>query len=207
LQKPQHQKWVSPYLQNLQRLGVKGTIRMVDPTQYLNRMNEFDFDMTLGDAPFWGGQSNSPGNEQRTQWGSEAAGHTGSDNWPGVRNPAVDAIIEDLIQARTRESLLAHAHALDRVLLWSHIVVPAYAQSKIWWAYWNILGRPDVTPLHGPNPALWWYDADRAAKTDEIRKSRTSAGDGSNRTIIMGLAALAALVLLFALVRRQRAKT
>jgi microcin C transport system substrate-binding protein len=205
LHKPLHEKWVGPYLRNLERLGIKGTIRMVDPTQYLNRMNDFDFDMVVGEIPFWGGQSNSPGNEQREMWGSAAAGHTGSENWPGIKNPAVDAIIEDMIKAPTRETLLAHAHALDRVLLWSHLVVPAYAETKIWWAYWNILDRPAVTPMHGPNPALWWYSPEKATKTAAARASRTVSGDGGNQNLLIALAGAAVLVVLLFIVRRRRA--
>lgn len=204
LQRALYEKWVTPYLKNLQRLGVKGTVRMVDPTQYLARMNDFDFDMVIGERVFWGGQSSSPGNEQREMWGSDAAGRTGSENWPGIKNPAVDAIIEELIKAQTRESLLTHAHALDRILLWSHVVVPAFAETKIWWAYWNMLDRPKVTPLSGPDPALWWYDPTKAEKTQAIRASRTAAGDGGNKTLILTLAAAATLVVLFFVMRRRR---
>jgi len=206
LQRPQHEKWVGPYLNNLQRLGVKGTIRMVDPTQYLNRMNDFDFDMVIAEVPFWGGQSSSPGNEQRHMWTTGAADEKGSENWPGIKNAAVDAIIEDLIKAPDRDTLLAHAHALDRVLLWSHLVVPAYAETKIWWAYWNMLDRPEVTPLHGPNPALWWYNPEKAAKTNAARSGGDTAngGSGGNRMAILALVVIAALVMLFLYVRRRR---
>lgn len=205
---PVYEKWIGPYLLNLERLGIKGRIRIVDPTQYLNRMNEFDFDMVMGELPYWGGQSSSPGNEQREMWGSAAADRPGSENWIGIKNPAIDAIIEELVRAPSREVLLAHAHALDRILLWNHYVIPGYVEPEIWWAYWNKLGRPDVTPSDGPNPATWWYDAEKAGKLAAIMKTRAARGPadgGSGRdTLLLALAAAAVLVLGFLAVRRFR---
>ena len=198
--------WIIPYLQNLERLGIKGTLRRIDQTQYLNRMTDYDFDMTIGDFP-WGGQSSSPGNEQREQWGSAAADRPGSENWIGIKDAAIDAIIEDLIKAPTRESLLAHTHALDRVLLWSHYVVPAYAEPKILWAYWNRLGHPDSQTQSGPNPAFWWYDSVKAAALEGKRSiaatSGSEGGGGSRLPLILTLVAVAAIVVVFA-VRRRR---
>jgi microcin C transport system substrate-binding protein len=194
--------WIIPYLQNLERLGIKGTLRRIDPTQYLNRMNEYDFDMTIGDFP-WGGQSDSPGNEQRENWGSAAADRTGSENWIGIKDPAVDEIIEDLIKSPTRETLTAHAHALDRILLWNHYVVPAYAEPKILWAYWNRLGHPEVTTKSGPNPAYWWYDAAKAAALEAKRGGAATDNGASRLPLILGLVALAGIVVLF-VVRRRR---
>jgi len=206
IKEPLFEKWINPYLMNLQRLGIKATLRRVDPTQYLNRINDYDFDMTIGDFP-WGGQSNSPGNEQRQQWSSVAADRPGSENWIGIKNPAIDAIIEDLIRAPTRESLLAHTHALDRVLLWNHYVVPAYAEPKIWWAYWNKLGHPATTPLSGPNPAYWWFDEAKAAVLDAKRNSTSATPDVPGRSrlpLILTLVAAGAVVVVFILVRRRR---
>lgn len=202
---PLYEKWIGPYLLNLERLGIKGRIRIVDPTQYLNRMNEFDFDMVMGELPYWGGQSDSPGNEQREMWGSTAAEQQGSENWIGIKNPAIDAIIDELTRAPTRESLLTHAHALDRVLLWNHYVIPAYVEPEIWWAYWNKLGRPDITPNDGPNPATWWYDEAKAAKFAEIMKERAAGqSSGGNSNMYLVMAALAVLVAGFLVVRRFR---
>jgi microcin C transport system substrate-binding protein len=196
-------RWIVPYLQNLERLGIKGTLRVIDPTQYLNRMNDYDFDMTIGDFP-WGGQSNSPGAEQREQWSSAAADRPGSENWIGIKNPAIDALIEDLITAPTRDSLLAHAHALDRVLLWNHFVVPAYAEPKILWAYWNRLGFPSTQTQSGPNPAYWWYDQVKAEALAAKRSGTTAAQGGStNLPLILALVAAAGIVVVLVL-RRQR---
>ncbi len=203
---PIFETWIIPYLQNLERLGIKGTLRRIDQTQYLNRMNDYDFDMTIGDFP-WGGQSSSPGNEQREHWGTASADRPGSENWQGAKYPVIDDIIEDLIKAQTRESLLAYTHAMDRILLWSHYVVPAYAEPSILWAFWNRFGYPEAKTLAGPNPAYWWYDAAKAAAVDAKRgASATSGGEGSGGSRlppILSLVAAAAVVLVF-IVRRRR---
>ena len=202
IKEPLFERWIVPYLQNLQRLGIKGTLRNIDPTQYINRMNTYDFDMTIGDFP-WGGESSSPGNEQREKWTTAAADRTGGDNWGGIKNPAIDAIVEDLIKAPTRESLLAHAHALDRILLWNHYVVPAYAEPKILLAYWNRIDHPDSVTMSGPNPAYWWYDQAKATALDEKRGSGAAPGGDSRLPLILGLVVVAGFVMVF-IVRRRR---
>lgn len=159
------EKWINPYLQNLARLGIKGQIRLVDTTQYVNRLTNYDFDMMIGGP----GQSMSPGNEQREIWGSESAERDGGRNLGGIKDPAVDAIIEELINAKTRESLMAYARALDRVLLWNWYGVPQLAQGSIWWAYWARFGHPVQVPLHGPHLATWWFDATKSAAVENRR--------------------------------------
>lgn len=159
------ERWISPYLQNLERLGIKGSLRMIDTTQAINRLNEYDFDMVVG-VP---AQSISPGNEQREFWGSAVADNPGGRNWAGIKNPVVDAIIEGLITAQTRESLVAHTRALDRVLLWNWYVVPELSAGQIRQAYWNKFGHPAMVPLHGPNIVTWWIDPAKAAKVDAAR--------------------------------------
>ena len=208
LRLPVYERWVGPYLRNLERLGIKGTIRMVDPTQYLNRMDEFDFDMTIGAQPLWGGQSNSPGNEQREQWSSDAADRNGSENWIGIKDSAIDAIIEDLIKAPTRESLVARTNALDRVLLWNHYVIPAYVEPEILWAYWNKLGRPDYTPANGPQTAVWWRDEAKAENLANLRNvnNGTTANRGTGSVgspLIIALIAVGALAAFIIFRRRQ----
>lgn len=206
LRLPIYERWVGPYLKNLERLGIKGVMRTVDPTQYLNRMDEFDFDMTVGARPLWGGQSNSPGNEQREMWGSTAADQSGSQNWIGIKNPAIDAIIEELIKAPTRESLVAHTNALDRVLLWNHYVVPAYVVPEIWWAYWNKLGRPEYTPASGPQPAVWWFDEAKGAKLVGLQSNKMSAtpDDGEGQATGLLVFTLGAIVAVLAFLRYRR---
>jgi microcin C transport system substrate-binding protein len=162
------EKWVNPYFQNLAKLGIKGSIRRVDPTQYINRLNTFDFDMMLGGP----GESISPGNEQRENWGSAAADKQGGRNVGGIKDPVVDAIVEDLIVAKTRDSLIAHTHALDRVLLWNWYGIPEISVPTDWIAYWNKFGKPAKVPMQGPDPALFWFDGVKAAKVDAARGAK-----------------------------------
>jgi microcin C transport system substrate-binding protein len=146
----------------LERLGVSVSLRSVDVAQYENRMRQFDFDVVSG---LWG-QSLSPGNEQRDYWSSRAADTPGSQNYVGIKNPAVDALIERIIFAKSRDELVAATRALDRVLLWNHYVVPLYYLWKHWTARWDRFGRPQVLPRYGVGgfPSTWWWDAERAAK-------------------------------------------
>ncbi len=162
LGQPGLEKWITPYLRNLDRLGIKGTMRTVDSTQYVNRINAFEFDMVVG-VP---NQSISPGNEQREFWGSEAADRPGSRNWSGIKDPAIDSIVEGLVSAGTRASLVAHTRALDRVLLWNYYFVPQLSVPATRHAYWNKFGHPEKTPLQGPDLAAWWYDAEKATVID-----------------------------------------
>src|SRR3712207_3259000 len=111
---PADERVTTPFIQNLARLGVRASLRVVDPAQYQRRTDEFDFDSIID---IWA-QSSSPGNEQREFWGSAAADIIGSRNTVGIRNPVVDALIEKIIRAQDRASLEAACRALDRVLLW-----------------------------------------------------------------------------------------
>ena len=162
------EKWVNPYFQNLAKLGIKGRIRLVDTTQYINRITNFDFDMMVGGP----GESISPGNEQRENWGSASGDKKGGRNIGGIKDPVVDAIVEDLIVAKTRESLIAHTHALDRVLLWNWYGIPEISTPTEWIAYWNKFDKPAKTPMQGPDPALLSYDAAKAAKVDAARGAK-----------------------------------
>jgi microcin C transport system substrate-binding protein len=155
------------YKPSLERLGIAVTIRTVDDAQYENRLRQWDFDIITNS---WA-ESLSPGNEQRDYWGSAAADVAGSRNYVGVKNPAVDALIERVIFAKSREELVAATRALDRVLLWNHYVVPQWTYGKQRTARWDRFGRPDKMPEYGAAafPTIWWWDADKAAKTG-IRK-------------------------------------
>lgn len=151
---PMFERWVLPFTQNLKRLGVIATFRSVDGAQYQNRMNSFDFDMTINVF----GQSDSPGNEQRDFWGSTKADIQGSRNYIGVKDPAIDQIIEELIQTKSREDLVAHVRALDRILLWNHYVIPMWHYPKWRISRWNYIERPET--LSGISPLIsstWWY--------------------------------------------------
>ena len=135
--------------------------RLVDSAQYQNLLNDFNFDMTIAVFP----QSLSPGNEQREFWGSEAAGRSGSRNLLGIKNPAIDKIIETLIFAKTRAELVASCRALDRALIWNHYVVPMWYISYERTARWDRYGRPAKLPDYSTGfPTIWWWDADKASK-------------------------------------------
>lgn len=150
---PMFERWVLPFVQNLQRIGVKANFRVVDTAQYQNRINEFDFDMTIGTI----GQSDSPGNEQRDFWSSAKADLSGSRNYIGVKDPVIDALVEMIIQAKSREDLVAKTQALDRVLLTKHYVIPMWHYPKWRVAYWKKIQRPEK--LSGISPLIshtWW---------------------------------------------------
>ena len=112
----------SPYIANLRKIGIDATLRIIDQSQYVNRVNNFDFDVVTGMLQ----QSDSPGNEQRDFWSSKAADKPGSRNLMGIKNPVVDALVDRVIFANDRDDLVAATHALDRVLLWNFYVVPQY---------------------------------------------------------------------------------
>jgi microcin C transport system substrate-binding protein len=156
---PSVERYILPYQQNLAKLGIELTIRMVDTSQLIERLRNRDFDMTvLG----WG-QSLSPGNEQRGYWGSEAADQPNSRNYAGIQNPAVDALIEKVIYARDRNELVAATKALDRVLLWNHYVIPQFYSDVFRTARWDRFGHPEAIPPYTPGfPDIWWYDEAKA---------------------------------------------
>ncbi|MBI1182380.1 MAG: ABC transporter substrate-binding protein [Alphaproteobacteria bacterium] len=160
LVQPAFERITMPFIQNLKRLGIQAHIRLVDPSQYKERMDRFDFDMVVETY----GESDSPGNEQREFWGSDAAGRTGSHNYIGIRNPAVDALIDKVIYAKDRAALVTATHALDRVLLANHYVVPMWHLAAFRIAYWDKFGRPATLPGLTPGfPTIWWLDPHKAA--------------------------------------------
>ncbi|WP_442897049.1 extracellular solute-binding protein [Enterovirga sp.] len=152
-----------PYRQSLSLIGITAELRVVDAAQYQNRLRAFDFDVTTKVWP----QSLSPGNEQRDFFGSKAAERAGSQNLAGIRDPAVDALIEKVVFAASREELVAATHALDRVLLANDYVVPQWASRVQRTARWDRFGRPDRLPEFGGAafPTVWWWDEARVAKT------------------------------------------
>ncbi len=156
---PQYERIALPYRKDLERLGIEATVRTVDASQYRRRMDSYDYDMTIAVFP----QSESPGNEQRDYWGSEAAGRPGSRNLIGIRDPVVDALVEKIIAAPDRSSLVVRCRALDRVLLFHHYVVPNWYLAKQRIAYWNEFGMPSVVPRSGVQIDAWWFDPVRAA--------------------------------------------
>ncbi|GAA0784758.1 extracellular solute-binding protein [Marinobacterium sediminicola] len=143
---------VSPFIRNLERLGISADIRIVDVSQYINRLRQFDFDMVV----YGFGQSSSPGNEQRDYWHSEAAQLPGSRNLIGIQDPAIDYLVEQLIAAPDREQLVYRARALDRVLQWNHFVIPHYHISAWRIAYWDKFEHPKISPTYDLGLDTWW---------------------------------------------------
>ncbi|WP_420418637.1 extracellular solute-binding protein [Pacificispira sp.] len=138
----------------VERLGGSVELRVVDAAQYQNRLQTYDFDMVVSGWP----QSLSPGNEQREFFGSDAAEREGGRNLAGVRDPAVDILIEDLIASPDRETLIARTKALDRVLLWNFYAIPMFHSKTDRFAFWNRFGYPENPPMMGTNPNIWWID-------------------------------------------------
>ncbi|MCF7982284.1 MAG: ABC transporter substrate-binding protein, partial [Pseudomonadales bacterium] len=149
---PTFERVVLPFKKNLARLGVKVNVSVIDPQQYINRLNNFDFDMIV--SVF--GQSNSPGNEQRDFWHSSEADRPGSRNLMGIKDPVVDALIEQVIGAPDREALVNRTRALDRVLLWGHYVIPQFHNRSYRIAYWDKFERPQVMAKFSLGIDTWW---------------------------------------------------
>ena len=154
---PSDEKIALAYQSNLKKLGITMEVRTVDSSQYQARLLNYDFDMI---KRYWG-VSLSPGNEQQFYWGSEVGKKDGSRNYPGINSPAVDALIEKLISAKNREELTTAIHALDRVLLWGHYVVPLYHSNKDRIAYWDFFEYPEKIPLYGIVIESWWVNKDK----------------------------------------------
>ena len=165
---PQFERIIAPMVKNLEKLGVVAKIRLVDSAQYEKRLEDFDFDMITGVV----GQSLSPGNEQNNFWTSVAADTPGSRNFAGVNDPVVDALVEKVIAAPDRGSLIAATRALDRVLLWGHYVIPHWHIQHFRVAYWNKFTRPAVTPKYSLGFDSWWIDP---AMEERLAERETSA--------------------------------
>jgi len=152
---PSAERIAIPFKKNLERLGIKADIRTVDSSQYINRLNDYDFDMT---TVVWA-QSLSPGNEQRDFWSSEAADRPGSRNLAGIKSPVVDTLIDKIISAGDRHSLVTACRALDRVLLWDFYCIPQWTNKTYRIAYWNKFGKPAVKPKYALGFIdTWWVD-------------------------------------------------
>jgi microcin C transport system substrate-binding protein len=169
LDNPQFERIVLPFTKNLERMGITARVRTVDPAQYEKRMETFDYDMAV--VAF--GQSLSPGNEQRDYWGSQAADEEGSRNLLGIKSKVVDELIEELIRAPDRASLVAHTRALDRVLQYGYYVIPHYHLSAFRVAYWDKFRRPATSPKYALGLDTWWIDP-TAEQTVEAKKGEVT---------------------------------
>jgi microcin C transport system substrate-binding protein len=151
-------------IKNLGTLGIDATPRLVDPVQYLARTNDFDFDVTTLRMNF----STTPGESLRTHFSSTAAATKGSQNLAGIANPAIDGLIDKIIEANTRAELVIAVRALDRLLRAGQYWIPHWYRSAHPIAYWDVFGYPDTAPRYARGvPETWWYDRDKAAKLEK----------------------------------------
>ncbi|MBZ9538082.1 MULTISPECIES: extracellular solute-binding protein [Modicisalibacter] len=158
----QFERIVQPLLKNLKRIGIQGKIRTVDVNQYLNRLRSFDYDMVIATFP----QSINPGNEQREYWTSAYADQPQSRNLIGLKNPAIDALVDDLIRADSRQALDTAARALDRVLRWGFYVIPQFHLGATRIALWDKFGHPQPSPEYGLDFDAWWVDPDEGPRIE-----------------------------------------
>ena len=163
---PAFERIVLPFSKNLEKLGITTRVNTVDTAQYQNRLDSFDFDIVI---TTWG-QSLSPGNEQRDFWSTDAADTNGSRNLAGIKDPVVDELIDLIISAPDRESLIHRTRALDRVLLWRHYVIPQWHISTYRVAYWDKFAYPEVRPKYSLGLNTWWIDPRLEANLDARKR-------------------------------------
>jgi microcin C transport system substrate-binding protein len=156
-----------PFIKNLATLGIDATLRVVDPVQYRARVDSFDFDITVERFSF----SETPGDSLRTYFSSQAAATKGSQNLAGIADPAVDALVDIIIGAKTREELTTACKALDRVIRAGRYWIPHWYKGSHWIAYWDVFARPPGKPRYSRGiPETWWYDGEKAAKLQQKGK-------------------------------------
>lgn len=143
----------SSFARTLEKIGIRATIHIVESAQYQQRLQTYDYDVIM---QFYYA-SLSPGGEQIGRWGSQAAQVPGTYNFAGVADPAVDAGIDAVLNARSQEEFVSAVRALDRILISGAYLVPLYHRKDVWVARWNTIGRPDRTPLYGPQYQTWWH--------------------------------------------------
>jgi len=177
LVQPEFERVLLPFKRNLASLGITMELRRVDVSQYINRLRSREFDMVVTGF----GQSNSPGNEQREYWHSSSADNPGSRNLMGLKDPAVDALVEGLVQADSRESLITHTHALDRALRSLHLLVPNWYTSVYRVAYWNKFGHPATPPKYDLGLFTWWVDPDKEARLRGALGTQQDDGAGQQQ--------------------------
>jgi microcin C transport system substrate-binding protein len=162
---------VNPFIETLREIGIRGGYRLVQPAELLRQIQERRYDMILTNFPV----SESPGNEQRDFWTTQAADIEGSRNTIGIRNPAVDEAVEQIIAAPTRRALVAAVQVLDRILCAQHYVIPNWYIPYDRGVYWNRFGHPEtyVGAQRFPENVIqwWWYDEDRAQRLEEARRT------------------------------------
>jgi microcin C transport system substrate-binding protein len=166
IEEPTFQPHHMPFIKNLGVLGIDATLRIVDPVQFKKRTDEFDFDITTTRFNF----STTPGDSLRSYFSSQSAKLSGSFNLAGISDPAVDTLIEKIIAAETRPSLIVACRALDRVIRAGRYWIPHWYLAAHRVAYWDVFGFPEKKPGFARGiPETWWYDADKAAKLERGR--------------------------------------
>jgi microcin C transport system substrate-binding protein len=163
IDEPSFQPHHMPFIKNLATLGIEATLRVVDPVQYRQRVDNFDFDLTVERFSF----STTPGDSLRTYFTSQAAATKGSQNLAGIADPVIDALVDKIIGADSRSALTTACRVLDRVFRAGRYWVPHWYKPTFWIAYWDEFGRPATKPRYARGiPETWWYDPDRAAKIE-----------------------------------------
>ena len=147
-------------MRDLKRAGIEASVRAVDAVQFDQRRLGFEFDMIQNR---WD-QSLSPGNEQSFYWGSEAADNQGTRNYMGAKDPAIDALIAAMLEAREHPAFVSAVRALDRVLMSGFYAIPLFNVREQWIARWNRIERPAATALTGYLPETWWQKPESQAK-------------------------------------------
>ena len=158
------QRTLMPFVRNLKRLGIQISIRQVDVPQYIERKRNMDFDMTTDVMP----QTLNPGNEQAQMWSSQSADEAGNYNYSGIKNPAIDAMIEQIIQAPNREQLVVKTRVLDRLLRAGYYKILTYGSDADRFAYWNMYKQPKVAPKLSLGLDYWWFDPQQAQKVEHF---------------------------------------
>ena len=163
IDEPSFQPHHMPFIKNLRTLGIEANLRIVDPVQYRKRVDDFDFDLTIQRFSF----SSTPGDSLRSYFSSQAAAMRGSQNVAGISDPVIDALIDRIIAADSRSSLVTACKVLDRVIRSGRYWVPHWYKASHWLAFWDVFGRPATKPRYARGvPETWWYDGEKAATID-----------------------------------------
>ena len=173
LDSPVFERITQPFVQNLRRLGIDASVRTVDPAQYENRTRSYDYDMIVVRI----GQSLSPGNEQRDFWSSQNADEPGGQNQMGIKDPAIDAMIDKVVAATSRQDLVTATHALDRLLQWGFYAVPHFTNRTFWIATWDKFGRPEKLPdpEFDIGQDAWWIEPAKLAAVEQRKAATVTA--------------------------------
>ena len=164
IEEPTFQPHHMPFIKNLNTLGIDANLRVIDAAQMQKRRNDFDFDVVVQRFGF----SSTPGDSLRTYFSTAAANLKGSQNLAGIADPAIDAMIDRIIAANTRQELTTACRALDRLIRAGRYWIPHWYKASHWLAYWDVFGRPPVKPRYARGiPETWWYDRDKAVKIEK----------------------------------------